>query len=55
MGEVASFTVRLENCAAKSITLDGSAVDFTVSDGTSVFEIPAELHKNNGLSYKIKY
>ena len=55
MGEVASFTVRLENCAAKSITLDGSAVDFTVSDGTSVFEIPAELHKNNGLSYKIEY
>ena len=54
MGDVTSFDVII-NGVAKSVTLDGEAVDFCTCDGkTTRFAISKDDHKSRKLTYKVE-
>jgi hypothetical protein len=53
MKPVRDMEVELLNCDVRSIVLDGCEVDFTKRGSTSSFIIPASIHSERNLVYKI--
>lgn len=53
MGDVTSFDVKIFGEAAE-VTLGGTPVDFTVSDGYTAFNISRDDHRANELIYTVK-
>lgn len=52
MGDVTALTVKIFG-EMKAVELDGKAVDFTVADGFTYFEVSAEAHAAGKLTFKV--
>lgn len=52
MGDVTALTVKIFG-EMKAVELDGCAVDFTVADGFTYFEVSAEAHAAGSLTFKV--
>ena len=44
----------VSSCEAKSVTLDGEAVDFCACDGKTRFAISKDDHRARKLTYKVE-
>lgn len=55
IGDITPFDVEIHTAVAKEILLDGESIPFTVKDGKTYFNIPAEIHRNKTLKYSVKY